>query len=568
MQTQLGRGHAALLWLHRAVAALVSTAPIWRHPVTAAEGPSYSANMIAPRLRFAGNRRATIFTSSCCCLGPARCMATMPVSTCAVSCESQLCLLCDTPYTSWTEHSREHAHVARSVVCRFFVMPERSESIMQHLERHIALDLKEVDALTDRKVGRRRERLLAGLVHLVEKGVLRDSIPTLPCSTPARVGTDKGRGTGISGATLEVNSDLFLNRVLVGEAFLRREVLDRCARLMPSLTAMELNSVVTYLTSTRQVARIFDELSLIELLVARAESEKTPANVSTATAAVAAAERAAESASVEQLSETTAAPFPDSDASTESPPAQQPCSSAPAATPPSLPRWSLSREDKVYIMCACLGELHRFHEQERPRSVISKAAADAIVLNVLAGHGRENLVSELVHETLQRIVDEGTVVWRQHQEDVKRRGRSSEANLTGTARISAWRAPRTDSTVSEDLCYVRTAPLPSKPSPRPASQFTLDSAAAEQLVSSYLPFNDVDQLSGTEADAVKATAEAPSGPSPGGTYTTSPEFISVLHTSEKDWGPLTAELRKRAEDWNRLPFAPSTPELKASKMLR
>ncbi|CBZ30003.1 RNA editing complex protein MP46 [Leishmania mexicana MHOM/GT/2001/U1103] len=495
-------------------------------------------------------------------------MTTFPESMCAVSCESQLCLLCDTPYISWTEHSREHAHVARSVVCRFFVTPERSESIMQHLERHIALDLKEVDALTDRKVGRRRERLLAGLAHLVEKGVLRDSIPTLLRSTPACEGDDTGRGAGISGATLEVNSDLFLNRVLVGEAFLRREVLDRCARLMPSLTAMELNSVVTYLTSTRQVARIFDELSLMELLVARAESERAPANVNTATAAATAAGRAAESASVEQLSETTAAPLPDSDASTESPPGQQPCSSTPAAASPSPPRWSLSREDKVSIMCACLGELHRFHEQERPRSVISKAAADAIVLNVLAGHGRENLVSELVHETLQRIVDEGTVVWRQHQEDVKRRGRSSEANLTGAARISTRRAPDTDSAVSEDLWYVRTAPLPSKPSPRPASPATLDSAAAEQLVSSYLPFNDVDHLSGAEPDAAKTTAEAPSGSNADGTCTTSPEFISVLHTSEKDWGPLTAELRKRAEDWSRLPFAPSTPELKASKLSR
>nr|AAR10834.1 MP46 [Leishmania major] len=568
MQAQLGRGHAALLRLYRVVAALVSTAPIWRHPATAAKGPSYSADVIAPRLSFAGNRRATVFTSSCCRLTPARCMTTVPESTCAASCESQLCLLCDTPYTSWTEHSREHAHVARSVVCRFFVMPERSESIMQHLERHIALDLKEVDALTDRKVGRRRERLLAGLVHLVEKGVLRDSIPTLPFSTPARGGTDKGRGAGISGVTLGVDADLFLNRVLVGEAFLRREVLDRCARLMPSLTAMELNSVVTYLTSTRQMARIFDELSLIELLVTRSGLESAPANVNTATAAATAAGRAAESASVEPLSETAAAPLPDSDASTESPPAHQPCSSTLAASLPSPPRWSLSREDKVYIMCACLGELHRFHEQERPRSVISKAAADAIVLNVLAGHGRENLVSELVHETLQRIVDEGTVVWRQHQEDVKRRGRSSEANVAGAARISARRAPRTDSTVSEDLCYVRTAPLPSAPSPRPASQVTLDSAAAEQLVSSYLPFNDVDQLSGAETDAVKATAEAPSRSSPDRTCTTSPECISVLHTSEKDWGPLTAELRKRAEDWNRLPFVPSTPELKASKMPR
>ncbi|GET91953.1 RNA editing complex protein MP46 [Leishmania tarentolae] len=567
MQTQLGRGRAALLLLllHRATATLLPTTLVRPHPGVSVGGLSYRTNMITPRLRSAGNRGTAIFLSSRCCLIPARSMTTIPGSTCAASCESKLCLLCDTPYTSWVEHSCEDAHVARSVVCRFFVMPERSESIMQHLERHIALDLKEVDALTDRKVGRRRERLLAGLVHLVEKGVLRDSLPTLPPPTTAHKIMDNVRGAGVSGASLEVNSDLFINRILVGEAYLRREVLDRCARLMPSLTAMELNSVATYVMSPRQLARIFDELSLVELLMVRAEVDRAPENATTATAAANDPARAEEPASVEQLHETTSAPLPGIDTGTESLPVQQPSSSTTATTSLSRPRWRLSREDKAYIMCACLGELHRFHEQERPRSVISKSAADAIVLNVLAGHGRENLVSELVHETLQRIVDEGTMVWRQHQEDVKGRGCSSEANLAGTPRVSARREPDTASSVSEGLRYVRTAPLPSKPFPRPASQVIPDSVAAEKLVSSYLPFNDVDQLCGAATNTGEVTTATPPGSSTHCTCTTSPELISVLHTSEKDWGPLTAELRKRAEDWNRLPFVPSTPELKASK---
>nr|CCM18645.1 Putative RNA editing complex protein MP46,mitochondrial [Leishmania guyanensis] len=518
--------------------------------------------MIPLRMRFDGYRRATTSTASWYCLTPARCRTTMPESAYAGSCEPELCLLCDTPYTSWTAHTREHAHVARSVVCRFFVMPERSESIMQHLERHIALDLKEVDALTARKVERRRERLLAGLVHLVEKGVLRYSIPTLPPSTPTGGKTGRRRGIGIGGASLEVNLDRFLTCVLVGEAFLRREVLDRCARLIPSLKAVELNSVVAYLTSTRQVARIFDELSLLELLVARAESDKAPESATTVFA------RVTEPANVEPLSATAGAPSSGSDTSTDASPLPRPSSSMPAATPSSPIRWNLSHEDKAYIMCACLGELHRFHEQERPRSVASKAAADAIVLNVLAGHGRENLVSELVHDTLQRMVDEGTVIWRQHQEDVKRRGLSSEANLTAKNGIGEQSALDMDGRVSEGLRYMRTAPLASKPSPPSASVGALDSAAAERLVSSYLPFKDIDQLGSEENEAVKATTTTPSRSSTDDTCITTPDFIAALHTSAKNWKPLTAELRQRGKDWNRLPFAPSSPKLKVWKKPR
>ncbi|KAG5469827.1 hypothetical protein CUR178_01967 [Leishmania enriettii] len=560
MRAKFGEGHAALL-LHRAVATSVSMVPCRRRPSATVERVGCGANATSSCLRSAVDRRAAIFASSRCCLTPARCTATVPESAYGVPCESETCLLCDTPYTCWTTHSREHTHVARSVVCRFFVMPERSESIMQHLERHIALDLKEVDALTARKVERRRERLLAGLVHLVEKGVLRDSIPTLPPnSTPAS--TFKGRSAGVSGATLEVHSDRFLIRVLVGEAFLRREVLDRCARLMPSLTALELNSVVAYLTSVRQVARIFDELSLLELLMARAERDKAPLNAATD------ATGATDSAHVEQLSEAAATPLLDTDVSTPVLSPQEPSSSTTAASPTSPLRWKLSGEDKAYIMCACLGELHRFHEQERPRSVASKAAADAIVLNVLAGHGRENLVSELVHETLQRIVDEGTAVWRQHQEDVKRRGLSSEANRTKMNASTAQSARAPHSRESGGLRYVRSAPLPSKPSPQPASAATLDDAAAQQLVSSYLPFQDVDALGGAVTDEAKATATTPSTASTGGTYITSPELLSAIHTSEKHWGPLTAELRQRSKDWRQLPFAPASPELKVQRKER
>ncbi|KAG5469482.1 hypothetical protein LSCM1_02703 [Leishmania martiniquensis] len=557
MRAQIREGNAALLLLRRAVAAPVSVMPYWSHPMVTVVRADDRASAISPCLRSTGNWRATILTSLHCCLTPARRTATTPESACSTSCQSETCLLCDTSFTCWAAHSLEHTHVARSAVCRFFVMPERSESIMQHLERHIALDFKEVDDLTARKVERRRERLLAGLVHLVEKGVLRDSIPTLP-SKRTNTLTRKGRSSGDSGATLEVNSDRFLIRVLVGEALLRREVLDRCARLIPSLTSLELNSVVTYLTSARQVARIFDELSLLELLMARAELDKAPENAATATGAT----KTTNSAQVGQHGGAARAPSSSSDASAAAPPPQHPSSSTPAT---SSPRWNLSREDKAYLMCACLGELHRFHEQERPLSVTSKAAADAIVLNVLAGHGRENLVSELVHETLQRIVDEGTVVWRQHQQDVKRRGLLSEPNLTGTDRIGAHCALGPHTGVSEGLRYVRSLRLPSNPSPRPVLEASLDGAAAQQLVSSYLPFKDVDQLEDAATDAKKTTAATPSTANTSDTNITSPEFISALHTSEKHWGPLTAELRQRAKEWNRLPFAPTSPGLKVKK---
>ncbi|KAG5495171.1 hypothetical protein JKF63_02226 [Porcisia hertigi] len=555
MRARFGRGDTARL-LRRAVATPASMVTARLHPTAAVERLNYGA----PRLWLSKKRSATVWSacSRCCCFTPARGMATTPGSACVTSCHSEFCLLCDTPYTSWTEHCQEHAHVARSAVCRFFVMPERSESIMQHLERHIALDFNEVDALTARKVERRRERLLAGLVHLVENGVLRDSIPTLPSLTQGF--TDTETRTDVNGATLVVNSDPFLIRVLIGESFLRREVLDRCARLIPSLTGIELNSVVAYLTSTRQVARIFDELSLVELLAARAESEKTHRDATTAAAG------ATKSANAGQLRESAPAPSPGSETGSEAGMSlQQISSSRPVAGLPPALRWSLSREEKAYIMCACIGELHRFHDQERPRSVTSKTAADAIVLNVLAGHGRENLVSELVHETLQRIVDEGTAVWRQHQEDVKRRGLSSESHFARTSQTTAQSALDTDRMVVEGLPYMRTAPLLSHPSPRPASETTLDSAAAEQLVSSYLPFKDVDELFDTAHNVEGATTAAQPKSDTEGTCTTSPEFIWAHHTSGKLWEPLIAELRQRGTEWNRLPFAPNSPELKVTK---
>ncbi|KAK7201399.1 RNA editing complex protein MP46 [Novymonas esmeraldas] len=465
--------------------------------------------------------------------------------------EPERCLLCDAPFTSWGTHVSEHTHMARAAVCQFFIMPDRSESIMRHLERHIALDLKEVDALATRKVARRRERLLAGLLHLVEEGVLTDCLPMVPSSpeegggaataAAAEAGSSSSSGAGrraaVSGAALQVDADRFPIRILIGEAFLQREAIDRCARLMPTLSKVQLHSVVVYITSTRQLARIFDELSLGDLVTARAEKEAKAAKATTTTTTTNTAAAAAVAAPVDGNGEGAV------DSRGAAPPGG--CS----VSLSSPPRLSLSREDKAAILYACLGELHRFHEQERPLSVASKAVADAIVLNVLAGHARENIVSELVHEALQRIVDEGTPIWREFNEDVKRRRGGSDtrdAARRSLARGGVWDAPL-------QLHNVRTAPLPTTPAPRPESADRMSCAAAERMISAYIPFSGV--------RAVKGEGGGPADEAALG----HPELISVYNMAERDWLPVTKELRDRFEGWSSLPLVPRSPRFVGNK---
>lgn len=421
-------------------------------------------------------------------------------------------------------------------MCKYFVLPERSESLMEHLERHIALDLKEVDALTARKVARRRRRLLAGLLHLHEEGVLTDS---LPCAAPLS-------STSNAGASLEVHGDHFLTRLLLGESYMRKEVVDRAARLVPTMSGIELNAVATYLMATRQLARLFDELAMQDVL--KAALEKANASVAAASAAT----------------EATATTF-----------------SAP------LPR--LSREEKAAILLACVGELEHFHRQDRPRSVLSKVSADALVLNVVATHARDNLISELVHEALQRVVEEGSPVWRQHQQQVMLRAagtRAAETPATGRAAASARdlhnkrgaTQTRNSTSVAQDLSvrYVQQTRLASMPAPAPASATTallhLTPTAAAEMVAGYVVMEDVDgprckdaSLGDGEgvdgaAGSGHGTRDAKEGPNTSASLSP-PLFESAENTAKKFWEPMRKELHEHAEFYRSLPMMTAVPRL-------
>lgn len=49
--------------------------------------------------------------------------------------------------------------------------------------------------------------------------------------------------------------------------------------------------------------------------------------------------------------------------------------------------------EKAAIVLSVIGELYIFHQADKSRSVADKAAAEALVQNVLAAHSIENLMS-------------------------------------------------------------------------------------------------------------------------------------------------------------------------------
>ncbi|KPI89492.1 RNA editing complex protein MP46 mitochondrial [Leptomonas seymouri] len=525
----------------------------------------------------------------------------------ASSDELETCLLCDVSFSSWGDHSLEAEHMARTAVCKYFVLPEANEGLMDHLERHIALDLKEVDALAMRKVERRRRRLLAGLIHLVEENVLRDSLPGV--SPPTVTQEAQGRHNGHAGfaGVPQVSAQPFLTRLLLGEGYMRQEVIDRTARLVPTLTGAELNAVTTFLMSTRQLARIFDELSLHEVIDAytkkiaaaahnkmqrqEGESEGNAVDLlggvrdvhhgDTCSGGLHTSDGRADNggASVKGAGEGVAQPEPSALSSTkESAPASKEALSSSSqgvfnASPPS-PAWKLSRDAKACIFLACIGELEHFHRQDRPRAVLSKLAADALVLNVVATHARDNLVSELLHEALQRIVEEGSPVWRQHQHQVQQRfaahsmckGAANGQNPAHLSRAETKTGKRSNLTEGVDpltFAYVRNAPLSTTPHSADANSSSttlpsLDMAAAQQLISSYVAFQDVDGGSdcGGTATTAGATGQA--------NLVMEPIYISAGHFAAKHWVPMEKELNGHVQLYRRLPLGRLYPRLRTN----
>nr|CCC94881.1 RNA editing complex protein MP46 [Trypanosoma congolense IL3000] len=263
------------------------------------------------------------------------------------------CQLCDVSYDSWGDHAQSASHVARHVICKTFVSPERHSAVMQQLWKHIRLDFGYVDEVTQKKEDRRRNRLASTLRHLQEKGVVCHSVP--------RVVVDAEGET-----SLLVDKDRFINLMFVGESFARQETLDRVARLMPRAEAVELSSVVSYLLSKRRLAHLFDLLDMRSVVLS-----------------------ANRSAVVEE---------------------------GDGRAPP-VPR--MRQDEKAIVVYSCLGELHMFSRQDRSHSVATRAAAEQLVLNVLGTHVMENAIAELVHESLQRVVEEGTPVWRAHCSELK-----------------------------------------------------------------------------------------------------------------------------------------------------
>lgn len=85
---------------------------------------------------------------------------------------------------------------------------------------------------------------------------------------------------------------------------------------------------------------------------------------------------------------------------------------------PSVRLQQLRSDTRAAMLLSILGELQLFSRQPRSRNVVDPATADLLVLNVLATHVMDNVLSELTHVVLQKIVDEGTPVWAVYQEQL------------------------------------------------------------------------------------------------------------------------------------------------------
>lgn len=377
------------------------------------------------------------------------------------------CLLCDCEVPSWKEHRELPSHVARAAVCNAFVMPERSEAILQQLHRHIRLDLRAVDDVAAQKQRRRHVRLRSTFVHLAEEGVLSDGIPSW--STASSAGSNAAEADGSSPSSSSclgsyVVSDAFLNLMLVGEGFARQEVVDRVARLIPTLGVTELSSVVTFLLSPRHLARLYDELDFHQLITARAQ-------------------RAARTSSTVPGTSLAVKERDESDESTVDSPLPQ---------PPVLPV-----EEKAVFVFSCIGELVLFHRQDRSHSVANKAAVDGLVQNVLATHAVESLLSELIHTELQRVVEEGTPVWEKY------RSQSVQMSTTVTTSTTTLQRRRIEPAIRPLPCpLIKSPPAQSPSSFSPSS----NRAAAEEL-KAFLPAVEPEALEqGDEATRVEQRA--------------------------------------------------------------
>lgn len=154
-------------------------------------------------------------------------------------------------------------------------------------------------------------------------------------------------------------SEGHLTNAIVGAAHAKEALMDRLSRLSPRSSGEAILAMVTYMTSPRQWSKLFDMLQLDKALL-----------------------------------------------------------SLPTTGESDLPSPSvrLPQEAKALVVQSLLGELRILHDSDRSHQVTNEPAViNRLVHHVLASHALDNILSELLHHTLEKVIEEGTPVWRDYQ---------------------------------------------------------------------------------------------------------------------------------------------------------
>ena len=314
--------------------------------------------------------------------------------------DDKMCLLCDEDYDSLAVHNATASHVARFAVCQALVSPDKHAAMMAQMWDHIRLDFDAVDVINAEKLRRRRRRLGSTLKYLRESNVLVHSLLRRPADA----------APGPSGFAV---SHSFTKLAFIGENNARFVVADRVARLFPTASAGEVTAILDMVLRRHTLDVMY---GLLEF-----DAHLPPGAVSDADAA--------------------AAPAAAGDAK------EKPSTVAPART---------SDEQRASMLLAVLGELHAHSSRDKPTAVAAKSAADALVLTVLSQHAVDNIYSELVHHVLQKMVEEGTPVWRDYKASLLqqslRSSRPEPMPLAAASAAAAAAASETAAAAAADVC--------------------------------------------------------------------------------------------------------------------
>lgn len=308
------------------------------------------------------------------------------------------CLLCDTTHTNWNEHLNSTAHVARHVVCSTLVVPQRHETMMKQLWDHIQLDFQQLDEVAAKKEARRRGRLTSSMEYLREQGVL------LHCLLHSQ---QLPQSASSSAAQPDNGSDA------VGAAH-TLAVSTKFASFVALGTTYAQKEVFD------RVARLFPEAEGLETITV-ADYVLSQRNMV----------HLFKILNVETLMK-------------------------------DIPLREVKSDVRAAVLLAMLGELQLFSRQPRSRDVSNPATADLLVLNVLATHVLDNVISELTHVVLQKIVDEGTPVWTQYQEQLA----GEKRFLLKVPSLPVASTPTTAATIDPNATWEGCTPIGAlRPSP-------------------------------------------------------------------------------------------------------